>query len=33
LSEHFVVLSHDERRDRISRELESHARRWVGACT
>ena len=27
LSEHFVVLSHAERRDRIARELESHARR------
>jgi glycyl-tRNA synthetase beta chain len=30
LSEHFVVLSHDERRDRIARELESHARRLGG---
>jgi glycyl-tRNA synthetase beta chain len=30
LSEHFVVLSHAERRDRISRELESHARRLGG---
>jgi glycyl-tRNA synthetase beta chain len=30
LSEHFVVLSHDERRDRIARELESHARRLSG---
>jgi glycyl-tRNA synthetase beta chain len=27
LSEHFVVLDHAERRDRIARELESHARR------
>ena len=27
LSEHFVVLDHQERRDRIARELESHARR------
>jgi glycyl-tRNA synthetase beta chain len=27
LSEHFVVLDHEERRDRIARELESHARR------
>jgi glycyl-tRNA synthetase beta chain len=27
LSEHFVVLEHEERRDRIARELESHARR------
>src|SRR5688500_14953588 len=27
LSEHFVVLGHSERRDRIARELESHARR------
>ena len=27
LSEHFVVLEHSERRDRIGRELESHARR------
>src|SRR3982751_2493898 len=27
LSEHFVVLSHTERRDRIARELEKHARR------
>ncbi len=27
LSEHFVVLEHSERRDRIARELESHARR------
>ena len=30
LSEHFVVLSHAERRDRIARELESHARRLNG---
>jgi len=30
LSEHFVVLGHDERRDRIARELESHARRLGG---
>jgi len=30
LSEHFVVLSHAERRDRIARELESHARRLGG---
>ena len=27
LAEHFVVLEHAERRDRIGRELESHARR------
>ncbi|MEO5898168.1 MAG: glycine--tRNA ligase subunit beta [Vicinamibacterales bacterium] len=27
LSEHFVVLTHSERRDRIARELERHARR------
>ncbi len=27
LSEHFVVLDHSERRDRIGRELETHARR------
>ena len=27
LSEHFVVLDHAERRDRIARELENHARR------
>jgi len=27
LSEHFVVLAHSERRDRIARELEKHARR------
>ena len=27
LSEHFVVLDHEERLDRIARELESHARR------
>ena len=30
LSEHFVVLDHDERRDRIARELEIHARRLGG---
>ena len=30
LSEHFVILSHEERRDRIARELESHARRLGG---
>lgn len=30
LSEHFVVLDHAERRDRIARELESHARRLGG---
>jgi glycyl-tRNA synthetase beta chain len=30
LSEHFVVLSHAERRDRIARELETHARRLGG---
>ena len=30
LSEHFVVLDHAERRDRISRELEKHARRLGG---
>ena len=30
LSEHFVVLSHADRRDRIARELESHARRLGG---
>lgn len=30
LSEHFVVLAHSERRDRIARELESHARRLGG---
>ena len=30
LSEHFVVLSHAERRDRIARELESHVRRLGG---
>jgi len=30
LSEHFVILSHAERRDRIARELESHARRLGG---
>src|SRR5215207_1697641 len=27
LAEHFVVLTHSERRDRIARELEKHARR------
>ena len=30
LSEHFVVLDHSERRDRVARELESHARRLGG---
>jgi glycyl-tRNA synthetase beta chain len=30
LSEHFVVLEHGERRDRIARELEIHARRLGG---
>jgi glycyl-tRNA synthetase beta chain len=30
LSEHFVVLSHADRRDRIARELELHARRLGG---
>ena len=30
LAEHFVVLDHAERRDRIARELESHARRLGG---
>jgi glycyl-tRNA synthetase beta chain len=30
LLEHFVVLDHAERRDRIARELESHARRLGG---
>jgi glycyl-tRNA synthetase beta chain len=30
LSEHFVVLDHAERRDRIARELEIHARRLGG---
>jgi glycyl-tRNA synthetase beta chain len=30
LAEHFVVLEHTERRDRIARELESHARRLGG---
>jgi glycyl-tRNA synthetase beta chain len=30
LAEHFVVLDHDERRDRIRRELEKHARRLGG---
>lgn len=30
LSEHFVVLDHSERRDRIARELEKHARRLGG---
>ena len=30
LAEHFVVLEHEERRDRISRDLESHARRLGG---
>jgi glycyl-tRNA synthetase beta chain len=30
LSEHFVVLDHGERKDRLSRELELHARRLGG---
>jgi glycyl-tRNA synthetase beta chain len=30
LAEHFVVLEHSERRNRIARELESHARRLGG---
>ncbi|CAN5424505.1 MAG: glycine--tRNA ligase subunit beta [Acidobacteria bacterium] len=30
LVEHYVVLSHDERRDRIARDLELHARRLGG---
>ena len=30
LAEHFVVLEHAERRDRIARELELHARRLGG---
>jgi glycyl-tRNA synthetase beta chain len=30
LAEHFVVLDHAERRDRIARELEGHARRLGG---
>jgi glycyl-tRNA synthetase beta chain len=30
LAEHFVVLEHAERRDRIARDLESHARRLGG---
>lgn len=30
LAEHFVVLSHAERRDRIARDLEMHARRLGG---
>jgi glycyl-tRNA synthetase beta chain len=30
LAEHFVVLDHDERRDRIGRDLEMHARRLGG---
>ena len=30
LAEHFVVLEHSERRDRIARELEGHARRLGG---
>jgi glycyl-tRNA synthetase beta chain len=30
LAEHFVILDHDERRDRIRRELELHARRLGG---
>jgi glycyl-tRNA synthetase beta chain len=30
LAEHYVVLSHEERRDRIARDLEMHARRLGG---
>jgi glycyl-tRNA synthetase beta chain len=30
LKEHFVVLDHEERRDRIARDLEGHARRLNG---
>jgi glycyl-tRNA synthetase beta chain len=30
LAEHFVVLSHTDRRDRIARDLEAHARRLGG---
>ncbi len=30
LAEHFVVLDHEERRDRIARDLERHARRLGG---
>ena len=30
LAEHFVVLEHSERRDRISRDIEAHARRLGG---
>ncbi len=30
LKEHFIVLEHSERRDRIARELEGHARRLNG---
>ncbi|MGH9310304.1 MAG: glycine--tRNA ligase subunit beta, partial [Vicinamibacterales bacterium] len=30
LKEHFIVLDHEERRDRIARELEGHARRLSG---
>lgn len=30
LAEHFVVLEHSERRDRIARDLEAHARRLQG---
>lgn len=30
LSEHFVVLAHSDRRDRIARDLEMHARRMNG---
>jgi glycyl-tRNA synthetase beta chain len=30
LKEHFIVLDHSERRDRIARELEGHARRLSG---
>ena len=30
LKEHFIVLDHSERRDRIARDLEGHARRLSG---
>ena len=30
LKEHFIVLDHAERRDRIARDLEGHARRLSG---
>jgi glycyl-tRNA synthetase beta chain len=33
LPEHFVILDHSERRDRIARELEAKARKLGGACT